>query len=149
MNIKDLFTFPIVMVDGENEERKEKDRDRLGDIPGQDDSDTEYDIVEGEARYSYHDYIGAEDRWLPTQKSLRRALRKKFDACIVRFDNIGQFLVPLTKEEFEEKIQAFADSREEEPEEFSIELSDPDSTEEIIEKIREYISNEKNKRTDI
>jgi len=103
----DLFTFPIVMVDGENEERKEKDKDLFG----KQDEEPEYDIVYGEASYPFYDFKGFEDRWLPTQQSLRKALKQKFDACIVRFDGIGQFLVPMPKERFKELIEDFAKSR--------------------------------------
>ena len=107
----DLFTFPIVMVDGENEERKEKQQNLYGEIEG-----PEYDIVYGEAAYPYYDFIGFEDRWLPTQRSLQRALKQKFDACIVRFQNIGQFLVPMNKDKFLESIKAFTEEREKQPE---------------------------------
>lgn len=110
---EDLFTFPIVMVDGENEEKKEEEKKRFGSIPGQEDS-VEYDIIYGEASYPYFDFIGFEDRWLPTQRSLQRALKQKFDACIVRFDNAGQFLVPMSKEKFREKINEFSTERKKE-----------------------------------
>jgi hypothetical protein len=113
---EDLFTFPIVMVDGENEERKERENDILGSLPGKDD-DVEYDIIYGEACYPYYDFIGAEDRWLPTQRSLQRALKQKFDACIVRFTNAGQFLVPMNKSKFTELLEEFAANKEELPEE--------------------------------
>ena len=109
---EDLFTFPIVMVDGENEERKEKEKNLYGEQEG-----PEYDIVYGEAAYPYYDFVGFEDRWLPTQRSLQRALKQKFDACIVRFQNIGQFLVPMSKDKFRETIEAFAEEREKQPEE--------------------------------
>lgn len=108
---EDLFTFPIVMVDGENEEKKEEEKMRFGTIPGQSEDSYEYDIIYGEASYPYFDFIGSEDRWLPTQRSLQRAMKQKFDACIVRFDNAGQFLVPMSKEKFREKIEEFAVER--------------------------------------
>ena len=110
---EDLFTFPIVMVDGENEEQKEKEQERFGNISSTEKEPVEYDIVYGEASYPYYYFMGFEDRWLPTQKSLQRALRKKFDACIVRFENVGQFLVPLSKEKFKETIEEFSSQREE------------------------------------
>ena len=109
---EDLFTFPIVMVDGENEERKEKNNNLYGK-----EDEPEYDIVYGEAAYPYYDFVGFEDRWLPTQRSLQRALKQKFDACIVRFANIGQFLVPMNKSDFRTQIEEFADQREKMPEE--------------------------------
>ena len=106
---EDLFTFPIVMVDGENEERKERENDILGSR--QEPDEVEYDIVYGEASYPYYHFVGFEDRWLPTQRSLARALKQKFDACIVRFDNIGQFLVPMSKDKFAEQLELFAETR--------------------------------------
>ncbi len=109
---EDLFTFPIVMVDAENEERKEKDEDRFGDISGKEKESAEYDIIYGEASYPYFEFAGCEDRWLPTRRSLQRALKQKFDACIVRFNNAGQFLVPMNKEKFTEAINVFAEKRE-------------------------------------
>lgn len=121
----DLFTFPIVMVDGENEERKESEKDKYGNIPGKDSDPVEYDIIYGEASYPYFAFQGFEDRWLPTQRSLKRALGQKFDACIVRFENIGQFLVPMSKEKFRESIDAFANDREKlEPEEATVDLTE-------------------------
>lgn len=106
--LDDLYTFPIVMVDGENEERKERESSILGNT----DSEPEYDIVYGEASYPYYDFIGIEDRWLPTQRSLSRALKSKFDACMVRFSNVGQLLVPMNKEKFMSEIQQFSMERE-------------------------------------
>ena len=108
MIIDDLFIFPIVMVDGEEEERKEKENDLLGTKK----EEKDYDIVYGEAAYPYYDFRGFEDRWLPTQRSLERALRSKFDACVVRFDNVGQFLVPMSKEKFRDMFSSFVESRE-------------------------------------
>ena len=137
----DLFTFPIVMVDGENEEKKEKEQERFGDlIPGKEKDPIEYDIVYGEASYPYFDFVGFEDRWLPTQRSLHRALKQKFDACIVRFANIGQFLVPMTKEKFKEMINEFAQTREKGEEEktnVTVLKFTPDVISELIKKSNE------------
>lgn len=115
MITEDLFTFPIVMVDGENEERKERDSNLYNKIG--EEEQVEYDIIYGEAAYPYYDFVGFEDRWLPTTKSLQRALRKKFDACTVRFRDIGQFLVPMSKEKFKAMLDSFVESREPIPEE--------------------------------
>lgn len=109
---EDLFVFPIVMVDGENEERKEHEKDKYGDIPGQESPQVEYDIVYGEAEYPYYEFVGLEDRWLPTRRSLQKALKGKFDACIVRFTDVGQFLVPWNKEKFKEELSKFTKLRE-------------------------------------
>lgn len=105
----DLFTFPIVMVDGENEERKERENNLFGQTEAE---EPEYDIVYGEASYPYYDFKGCEDRWLPTKRSLQKALKQKFDACIVRFVDAGQFLVPMSKEKFRETWEEFAQPRE-------------------------------------
>lgn len=135
MNLDDLFTFPIVMVDGENEERKERENDILGSVGN--DKETEYDIVYGEAAYPYYDFRGFEDRWLPTQRSLARALKQKFDACIVRFDTIGQFLVPMSKEKFKEMYSIFVETKEKQEEEkknVTIVNFTPDMIAELIKK---------------
>lgn len=110
--LQDLFTFPIVMIDGDNEERKMRNKPDLG-IPMEDENQN-YDIVYGEAEYPYFDFIGIEDRWLPTDESFKKALKGRFDACIVRFVNVGQLLVPWSKKRFKEKIEEFAKKYEEE-----------------------------------
>lgn len=103
--LQELFKFPIVMIDGDNEDRKNADKELLG----KDDEDDEpYDIVFGEAEYPHWDFIGLEDRWLPSKGSLEKALRGDFDACIVRFANVGQLLVPWSKRKFKEKLSKFA-----------------------------------------
>jgi len=118
---QDHFTFPIVMVDGENEERKEKKKEQDSNLFNKPEPvEVEYDIVYGEASYPYFDFVGFEDRWLPTKRSLRRALQQKFDACMVRFANIGQFLVPMSKEKFLEAIEEFAAEREKPPVELPV-----------------------------
>lgn len=141
--LKDLFEFPTIMVDGENEERKQAEQERLA----LDDKEKEYDIVEGKAEYPYFDFIGIEDRWLPTQESLDRALRGKFDACIVKFTNIPQLLVPWTRSKFKREMQKFIDEREktEEKEEVLKDITvlklTPDMLKEIVKKVED---NEKN-----
>jgi len=126
------------MVDGENEEKKEEEKKRFGEILGQGDDSYEYDIIYGEASYPYFDFIGFEDRWLPTQRSLQRALKQKFDACIVRFDNAGQFLVPMSKEKFKQKIDEFSVERKkdvkEEPKNTILITINPDILTSLIKK---------------
>lgn len=135
---EDLFTFPIVMVDGENEEKKEEEKQRFGTLPGQTEEPYEYDIIYGEAAYPYFDFLGFEDRWLPTQRSLQRALKQKFDACIVRFEGAGQFLVPMSKEKFKQKIDEFATERKktvkEEPKNTILITINPDVLTSLIKK---------------
>jgi len=104
--LEQLFKFPIVMVDGDNEERKNQEKERLGTLPSE--SEEDYDVIFGVAEYPYWDVIGMEDRWLPTRDSLDKALNKKFDACIVRFANVGQLLVPWSRKKFKDELQEFA-----------------------------------------
>lgn len=108
-----LFNFPIVMIDGDNEERKAQKKNSFDDILGKKDDDEEdYDMVYGEAEYPYWDFIGIEDRWLPSKTSLDKALTGKFDACIVRFANVGQLLVPWTKGKFKRELLKFSQDYE-------------------------------------
>lgn len=106
--IDDLFEFPTVMVDGDNEERKQSETDRLG--IGEDKK--EYDIVYGTAEYPYYEFFGIEDRWLPTKESFENALVGKFDACVVKFSGISPLLVPWSKGKFKKAIRKFKEERE-------------------------------------
>ena len=108
--LDELFTFPTVMIDGDNEERKMRGKPDLGlNINNEEE---EYDIVFGEAEYPYWDFIGAEDRWLPTTDSFKKALAGKFDACIVRFLHAGQILVPWSKKKFKAELAKFSKAYE-------------------------------------
>lgn len=106
--IDDLFKFPIILIDGMNEEQKAKSRQSMG-LNTTDD----IDIIYAEAEYPYYDFIGIEDRWLPNQQSLDRAMRGKFNCCMVMFQNSGTHMVPWTKEKFKNAIQEFSNIREE------------------------------------
>lgn len=110
--LDEFFTFPIVMIDGENEERKQQNKTRFGDLPSGEEEDEEYDMVFGEAEYPYWDFIGCEDRWLPSKESLDKAIGGRFDACIVRFVNVGQLLVPWSKKKFKAELVKFANEYE-------------------------------------
>jgi hypothetical protein len=110
--LEEFFKFPIVMIDGDNEERKVKDKQRFGDLPQAGEESEEYDMVFGEAEYPYWDFIGIEDRWLPSKESLQKALDNRFEACIVRFANVGQLLVPWTKKKFKAEILKFGEAYE-------------------------------------
>lgn len=111
--LENLFKFPIVKIDGDNEDRKYKAKERFGDLTSTE-HDDDYDMVFGWAEYPYWDIIGLEDSWLPQKESLERAMGTpaKFDACIVRFANVGQLLVPMTRKEFKKSIQDFAEKFE-------------------------------------
>jgi len=106
--LDELFSFPIIMIDGDNEERKSKDRSKYGDILNGEES-MEYDIIYGEAEYPYWDFVGIEDRWIPHTESLNKAIDQgEFEACMVRFLHVGQLLVPWSKEKFKKEIKKFA-----------------------------------------
>lgn len=109
--LDELFTFPIVMIDGDNEEKKMRNKPDLG-LTNSAEEDEEYDMVFGEAEYPYFDFIGIEDRWLPSTESLDKALAGEFDACMVRFLHVGQLLVPWSKRKFKKEIAKFADAFE-------------------------------------
>jgi hypothetical protein len=105
-----LFTFPIVMIDGENEERKAREKEQINSLLNKDEEDDEedFDMIFGEAEYPYWDFIGVEDRWLPSIESLDKAMKGKFEACTVRFLHVGQILVPWSKKKFKAELLKFA-----------------------------------------
>jgi hypothetical protein len=102
-----LFKFPIVMVDGDNEEKKHK----LG-LPNEE----AVDIITGEAECPYYDLISITDRWLPTEDSFQNAMEGTFDACYVIFGASGSFVVPWNKEKFKEEYRKFMAGIEVDPE---------------------------------
>jgi len=108
--MNELFNFPIVMIDGDNEERKSAEDRLLGRVSN--DEPTEYDMIFGEAEYPYFDFVGIEDRWLPSKESVEKAIDGKFDACIVRFASVGQLLVPWSRKKFKAEIAKFAEQYE-------------------------------------
>lgn len=96
-----LFKFPIVMIDGDNEEKKHK----LG-LPNEE----AVDIITGEAECPYYDLISITDRWLPTDESIENAMNGQFDACYVVFGASGSFVVPWNKEKFKQEYRQFMQS---------------------------------------
>lgn len=108
--IDELFLFPIVSLDGDKEDARRRQMEKENDIIGNDEVDYEPEMYFAEAEYPHWDFVGIQDHWLPTKKSQYRALKKQeFDACIVRFLNVGQLLVPWTKKKFKAEIQKFAE----------------------------------------
>lgn len=99
--LDDLFVFPIVMVDGDSEERKGK----LGI------DEDEVDMIIGEAECPYDDFISVADRWLPTEESVQNAQSGKFDACYVVFDGCGGYVCPWSKTKFKRNLKAFIETR--------------------------------------
>lgn len=101
--LETLFKFPIIMIDGENEERKEK--------LAMDDS--EVDMIEGIAELPYYDFLGLSDAWIPNEESFRNALdNKSFNACRVHFSQSGSYTVPWTRAKFKKEFQKFLDQYE-------------------------------------
>lgn len=105
--LEELFTFPVVMVDGDNEERKYKEKTKNESLGFEQDND-DYDIVDAEVEYPYYNIIGIEDRWLPTKDSFDKARRGRFEACLVRFTT-GVFTVPWTRKKFKAELLKFAE----------------------------------------
>ena len=101
-NLNHLFTFPIIMIDGASEDKKEHNSEILG-LPLNDD----IELIEGEACIPYYDFISVSDRWLPTEQSLQDAVEGKFDACGVLFAHSGTFIVPWSKEKFKKELTKF------------------------------------------
>lgn len=99
-----LFKFPIVMIDGDNEDRKEEMKEKLAL------SDDQVDIIIGYAECPHYDFLCIADRWMPTDDSFQRALEGKFDACHVTFNQSGAFIVPWPRDKFKKKLQDFKDS---------------------------------------
>jgi hypothetical protein len=108
--LEELFKFPVVMVDGDNEERKFRQKaklDALG-MSNSEEEDEDYDVIEVEAEYPYWNVVGIEDRWLPTRKSFTKAMEGRFEACLVRFTH-GVYTVPWTKKKFKAELLKFAE----------------------------------------
>lgn len=106
-----LFTFPVVMIDEENEMRKIRDKEKLGNILNSGETD-EFDVVFGEAEYPYFHFIGIEDRWIPNPESFQKAIGGKFEACAVKFLHAGQLLVPWSRKKFKNEFKNFVDAYE-------------------------------------
>jgi hypothetical protein len=104
--LENLFEFPIVMVDGDNEEKKIERNQSLA-LPGTEDE--ELDLIIGYAECPYYDFISVTDRWLPTAESLENAMNGKFDACYVVFGSSGSFVVPWNKKKFKERYIKFVE----------------------------------------
>lgn len=98
MILDEMFRFPGVMIDGDNEKQK----DVLG-LP----NENELDIAIGEWEIPYFGLIGISDRWMPNKSSFERAIEGDFNACAVTFSNIGTILVPWKKEKFKKEYREF------------------------------------------
>ena len=105
-----LFKFPIVNVDGLNEEKKAIQAEKMNLY------EQEVDMVIGEAECPYYDFLSISDRWLPTKESFQNALEGNFDACYVLFNSSGSFIVPWNKEIFKTELKKFMDALPKEPE---------------------------------
>jgi hypothetical protein len=103
---KELFKFPIILIDGSMEDKKMKDSEMLGLSLEVDDPE----IIYAEAECPYYDFLSISDRWLPTEESFQNAKKGIFDACNVVFLNSGAFIVPMSKEEFRESLDNFIEN---------------------------------------
>lgn len=98
--LDNLFKFPIILIDTNNEEKKKS--------LGLSSDSEEYEMIYAEAEYPHYDFIGIEDRWVPGEDSANRAMQEgKFDACLVKFAGISPILVPWSKEKFKGKLRDF------------------------------------------
>lgn len=102
-----LFKFPILMVDGSMEEKK----NILGLT-----NEEPLDLIRGYAECPFQDFVSVTDRWIPTPESFEKAQNGEFDACFVVFSHSGQFIVPWTREKFKAKYSEFVETiKQEEP----------------------------------
>lgn len=99
--LDNLFKFPILMVDGNVEEKK----NMLG-LP----SESGLNIVKGFAECPFQDFVSVTDRWVPTPESFEKAQQGEFDACFVVFSHSGNFIVPWTRDKFKKKYTDFINS---------------------------------------
>lgn len=110
--LDNLFKFPVMMIDVEIEQRKEKKRSKYSDddilsqvMENSDDDGVE--IISGEAECPYYDFVSVVDRWIPTKYSRDKAKKGKFDNCFVVFGNSGSFVVPWPKDKFKQELKTF------------------------------------------
>lgn len=102
-----LFAFPIIMVDGDKEDRKARGMQDLG--LKEEEEDIQFII--GEAECPYYDFVSVTDRWVPTDASFNNAIEGKFDACGVTFATSGSFIVPWNKKRFKKELAKFIESQ--------------------------------------
>jgi hypothetical protein len=105
--IQSLFTFPIVMIDGDSEDRKAKTRDILGNSS---DDEDDVELIIGKASIPVQYFKGVTDRWLPTESSVEKALNGRFEACYAMFGDSGNFLCSWSKEKFTSELSQFLES---------------------------------------
>ena len=103
--ISKLFKFPIILIDGDSEERRMQQNQSMGL-----DDDIEVDVIVGEAECPFDDFVSLSDRWLPSDESLEYAKSGKFEACLVSFERAGTYVVPWNKTKFKKELQKFADN---------------------------------------
>lgn len=102
MILDKLFKFPVVMIDGDNEDKKARTSDALAL-----DNEQDADMIIGEAECPYYDFVSVTDRWLPSDESLQKALEGNFEACGVTFSQSGTFIVPWNKKKFKRELSKF------------------------------------------
>lgn len=104
--LEKLFKFPVIVLDGDKEEKKHERIERLG-LPSEDEEPVR--IITAEIEVPYFDFVSVMDRWLPTDDSYEKALNGEFDACWVVFLHSGGFLVPWNKSKFKREYKKFVD----------------------------------------
>lgn len=112
--LDDLFVFPVILVDGRNEEIKAADKSKEELLGLAAEPEEELDIIYGEAEYPYYDFVGIEDRWEPDTASFEKALKGKFNASLVKFTNVGHLLTPWNRAKFKSELGAFIKKKEDE-----------------------------------
>jgi hypothetical protein len=94
--IDTLMTIPIIMIDGDIDEKNQS----LG-------IQADVEIIHGEADVHFYDLTAVVDRWLPLEGSYENAKLGKFDACGVSFSEAGSFIVPWDKAKFRREYSKF------------------------------------------
>ena len=95
--------FPVILVDGAQADSQFEKNESMG-LEGE----TYPEYVIGEAEVPYDDYSHIVDLWKPSLDSYDKARDKIFDCCLVYFQTCGTYMVPMNKEKFKKKLEAFA-----------------------------------------
>jgi hypothetical protein len=100
--LDDMFKFPIIMINGDEEEERLRNGESI-DNP---------DIIIGTCEQPYYDLCGIKDAWKIGTDSHARAVQGKFDACMVTFERGGTYIVPWTRSKFKQEYYKFLKTKE-------------------------------------
>lgn len=114
MILDKLFKFPILQIDGDEEERKEELAKSLSMEKG------EYELIPGEAMCPYYELVAIMDKWVPTEESKEKARDGVYEHCMVTFSSSGSYIVPWKKEKFLKNMEKFIESLPKEPNPFEM-----------------------------